>query len=205
MDTNKATSRVCKEEVDLTMSSNSTLAYATITRLDGVPMEPVKIPIHWPKDESQLLNSESNEYYTRVVESNTLDRLLKEVDSGTLIKYQEVKPFKCPLCRKSFFRYAPLKKHTNDIHLNILKNNLADGRSSDTCPFSKCRLVLKNNIAMQKHIKCHRDNTYKSYRCPIMGCKKRFKFKSKADEHIENHKAFQNLKDAKSSLQGSPK
>ena len=66
------------------MSSNSTLAYATITRLDGVPMEPVKIPIHWPKDESQLLNSES-----RVGESNTLDRLLIEIDSGTSVQNQE--------------------------------------------------------------------------------------------------------------------
>ena len=85
------------------MSSNSTLAYATITRLDGVPMEPVKIPIHWPKDESQLLNSESNEFYTRVVD-NTLDQLLIEVDSGASVKYQEVKPFKCSLCNHKAFQ-----------------------------------------------------------------------------------------------------
>ena len=126
--------------------------------------------------------------------------MLIEVESGTSIKYQEVKPFKCSLCEKSLLRYAPLKKHTDDIHLRIPTNNLADGRSSNTCPFSKCRLVFKNNIAMQKHIKCHRDNTYKSYRCPIMGCKKRFKIKSEANAHIENHKAFQNLKDAKRML-----
>ncbi|XP_026764136.1 oocyte zinc finger protein XlCOF28-like [Galleria mellonella] len=107
-------------------------------------------------------------------------------------------PFQCKVCKKRFSFISALRRHekqherTGSVQCTECKGKFRDETllkrhikyaHKEKCVCSQCSTIFNSELALRTHMKTHKPESERKYRCSADGCNKSFNFA----HHLKNH------------------